>query len=241
MKRPLHKMLLPSVVLLAMVACQQSNDRNDYDTTGAGSGPASAQESPPVNDAEDKLTLTTSFALEGQELVLRYEVHNGDDRDVYLLNRIPGMPPERNLSTNNIYIGVDRASRTVKLYKRIPGYRGKGTGPTSLVSPYVTPVRAGTTFREEVRLPLPLLPWEEYGQGVYGPNGTIRGKQKAYHQITFELGFFWRAPDTTETPKEAYGEQVILPYSPSHYPQFGELRSQAVSLELPVMEPTDKD
>src|SRR5262245_24310596 len=89
-----------------------------------------------------KVTLT----VRNEELLVDYEISNSGDRDVYVLNRIYKTTPEWSINSDLIYIRMDHDTKTIFLSKKIPDLP-PGVTVNSPVSPYVTPVRAGSTFR----------------------------------------------------------------------------------------------
>jgi len=105
------------------------------------------------------------------------------------------------------------------------------------VAPFVTPVRAGSSFTEDVRVPLPI---EEYLQ--YPPpdhqDRTGKTRDATYHAVYFTLGYYWRPEGTREETREVQGEPVVMPRTPPGVPlQFGRLESKSMPAELPVLEP----
>ena len=111
------------------------------------------------------LEMQARFEVAGQQLVLEYEVRNRGSRDVYLLNRLYRSTPAWQLGPDVVYVELVPGTRTVRLLKKLADLPS-GVDVTAPVAPFVTPLRAGGTFRETVRVPLPVREHREYsGRG----------------------------------------------------------------------------
>jgi hypothetical protein len=204
----------------------------------AGQGEEGAAQEPAP--AKDMIDFSASFAIEAQELVLRYEVSNRDRRDVYLMNRLYRSIPVWDMSANVVYVHLDAGNRTVWLNKKTPDIPSDVL-VNAPVAPFITPVRAGSAFREEVRIPLPVEDYRQYGQHAGGPSlAALRSEphQVNYDQVYFTLGYYWPLEGTQEEIRNIQGTEVVFPIAPSQagFPEFGELQSEVVRLEIPVLE-----
>jgi hypothetical protein len=182
------------------------------------------------------LTLTARFTIEGDQLVLRYEVLNRDARDAYLLNRLYRTSPQWEMTPDVIYIHLDWNNVAVWLNKKLADLP-PGARITAPMAPYVTPVRAGQAFREEVRIPLPVREYTQYGPSAPPPEGA-QEQVRRFQSVYFTLGYYWRPEGTKEEIKEVQGSEVIIPrVPPGTALAFGELVSQRVALEIPAVVP----
>lgn len=109
------------------------------------------------------------------------------------------------------------------------------SGPliTSPVAPYVTPVRAGDKFREEVVVPIPITEYRQYNGEIHAePDMT---PLETYKEIYFSLGYYWRPEGTAEEEAEVHGTPVIIPRPPRASPmEFGILDSDRKQFDLNV-------
>jgi hypothetical protein len=190
--------------------------------------------------ASDMIGFSASFAIEAQELVLNYEVTNRDRRDIYLINRLYRSMPVWDMSANVIYVHLDAGNQTVWLNKKIPDIP-KDVLVNSPVAPFITPVRAGSDFREEVRIPLPLQDYRQYGHYAGGPSlAAFRAEPERvnYKRVYFTLGYYWPLDGTKEEIRNIQGTEVVFPIAPqqSGFPEFGELQSEVERLDIPVLE-----
>jgi len=178
------------------------------------------------------LKLTTVFQFSKEKLKLVYEVHNPATRDVYLLNRLYLTLPEWKMTPDVIYVHFLPETRTIWLNKKLAEIP-QGPLITSPVAPYVTPVRAGARFKEEIVLPLPLVEYRQY-------SGEIRAAAdqspfEMYQEVYFSLGYYWRPDGTKEEELEIQGTPVIMPRPPMGTPvEFGVVESARSRLDVPV-------
>ena len=188
----------------------------------------------------ESINLSAVFSIENEELVLVYEVTNNDTLDVYLLNRLFRSTPAWELSPAVIYVHLQRDDKTVWLNKKIADIP-KDVNVTAPVSPFVTPVRSGAAFKEEVRIPLPVVEYRQYGAYGGGPSEAARKSEPVpvtYEYVFFTLGYFWGAKGTTEETRDIQGTEVIIPTLPpeARPPRFGELHTELKRLDIPVLE-----
>jgi hypothetical protein len=184
----------------------------------------------------EDLKLATTLAVSKTDLVVVYEVTNRTSRDAYLLNRLYRRLPHWDMSPNIVYAELDPRTETVLLSKRIADMP-QGIYVTTPVAPYVTPLRAGSTFREEVRITLPIREYRQY-RSANEPAGDHL-KPRLYKNVTFTLGYYWRPEDTTEEIQEIHGERVVIPRTPpTSRPEFGRLESGPMRADVPVLEPS---
>ncbi len=181
------------------------------------------------------LTLAVHVAIAGQNLVLDYEVRNGTARDAYLLNRIYRQMPAWQMGPDVVYVELVPGTRTVRLMKKIDDLP-KGVNVTAPVAPFVTPLRAGATFRERVSVPLPVREHREYS--MKGPAPAGEPETAVYQNVTFTLGYYWRAEGTREETRDIRGTEVVFPIGPrGKLPEYGVLTSEPVRIDVPVVVP----
>ena len=175
-----------------------------------------------------ELRLVTRLEREGQVLVLRYRVDNPGPRDAYLLNRVHDQSLQTN--PNLVYIDFDRQRRIVNASKKIPAIP-PGMNPTMPATPYVTPVRAGQSVEETVRIPLPVREFNAY---TPVPED---GRTVSYAGLTFTVGYYWSVPGMKERSQPIIpGVEVLIPTPPPGTKiEFAEL-SSSTALEIPVLE-----
>jgi hypothetical protein len=173
------------------------------------------------------LHLTTTVVVKGHDLVLRYEVANDDHRDVYLLNRLSR---SNKISPDVIYVRLDEATETILLSKKVADLP-EGLSPTVPVAPFVSPLRAGTSFSEEIRIRIPVHCYYEY----LTPDDS-RGELRMFRHVLFALGYYWRPAGAREKTQNIGGVSVILPIFVGG-PEFGELHSERTRIDVPVVVP----
>lgn len=191
-----------------------------------------AEGASPMGDA---LNLSTTFTVGQAELVLVYEVANRSSRDAYLLNRLYRSEPRWDMSPNVVYVELDPRTETVLLSKKLADLPA-GISVTTPVAPFVTPLRAGSTFREEVRIPVPVRVYRQYGLAKEPAGDQL--KPRLYKYVAFTLGYYWRPEGTTEETREIHGERVVFPRTPpGSRLEFGRAESGPVRADVPVHEP----
>ncbi len=178
------------------------------------------------------LDLSATFKLRGDSLVLEYKVSNRASRDVYLLNRLYRTIPQWAMSPDLIYIHLDPATETVWLNKKVADLPS-GVTVNAPVSPFVTPVRAGTSFYEQVQVRLPIREYRQYG---LGPKRKGPPEARVFKQVYFTLGYYWRPEGTREETRDVQGTRVVLPRTPPGKPlEFGQAHTNVVRLDIPVL------
>lgn len=178
------------------------------------------------------LALHARFEIAAEHLVLDYEVRNGTPRDVYLLNRLYRSTPWH-LGPDVIYIELVPGTKTVRLFKKLADLP-KGVNVTSPVAPFVTPLRAGGTFHETVRVPLPVREYLEYARR--GPKPAGEEPTVVFQNVSFTLGYYVKVEGTREETRQIQGTEVVMPIGPrDKRPEFGVLESGPVRLEVPVV------
>lgn len=181
------------------------------------------------------LEMHATFVIADQHLVLDYEVRNGTPRDVYLLNRLYRSMPTWHLGPDVIYIELVPGTKTVRLTKKLADLP-KGVNVTSPVAPFVTPLRAGSTFHETVRIPLPVQEYLEYSRR--GPRPASETPTAVFQNVSFTLGYYWRVEGTREETRQIQGTEVVMPIGPrDKRPEFGLLASDPVQIDVPVVLP----
>ena len=174
--------------------------------------------------------------LRDGRLVLRYSVRNDLGRDVYLENRLYTSSP-RLLSPDIAYVELDVPDRLVRVYKGTPSQPpGRMSGPPVLISPYVTPVRAGTVYSETIRIPAPVRIFRAYGASppvLMPPEERIN----AFRGVSLDLAWYAREPGVIETAGVRFDQPVILPSGYKTIPALHVVRSPVVELSVPVILP----
>lgn len=179
------------------------------------------------------LALHTNFQIIQKQLILSYKVTNPTSRDAYLLNRLYRTAPVRQMTPNIIYIHLDAKTETVWLNKKLADLPD-GVYVTAPVAPYVTPLRAGSTFEEEVHIPLPVQEWRQYVMPE--PRAGEELKVRLFKHVYFTLGYYWREQGTSEEIKNIHGTEVVFPRGTSGAPlEFGLLQSDLVRMDIPVL------
>ncbi len=181
------------------------------------------------------LAMQARFTVAAEHLVLDYEVRNGTPRDVYLLNRLYRTTPLWQMGPDLVYIQLIPGTKTVQLFKKLADLP-KGVNVTSPVAPFVTPLRAGRTFHETVRIPLPVREYLEYSRRGPAPQGPPQ--MAIFENVSFALGYYVRVEGTREETRQIQGTEVVMPIGPrDKRPEFGVLESGPVHLEVPVVLP----
>lgn len=187
-----------------------------------------------MNENDPQLGFRVEAVARDRHLHIRYSVRNDGVRDVYLLNRLfRNSPPA--FGPDIAYVEFDRPERVVLVSKRIPPIP-PGRSPTSLVAPYVTPVRMRETFTEAFRLALPLRLLLEYGQSQQ-PRPPEQERIAEYRGMRLRLAYYWRDDGVTETPGVAFDQPVVIPGNFPRFPPILDLVSPVVPVPLPVIEP----
>jgi hypothetical protein len=186
----------------------------------------------------DLISLKTTYTLGERELLFVYEVSNRNNIDLYIFNRIYRTTrgsPVIVIHPDVIYVKPDASSRTVWLSKLTPpGIDDPNVNAEPPEPPYVTPVRAGTTFREEVHIPLPLTEWS-WDRKMPPPVGaTIT----MYKYVYFTLEYTWRVEGEVEEPHEVQGTPVIHLKGDRRLVEgeYKTIESERVRLDIPVLE-----
>ena len=181
----------------------------------------------------NQIELSARFEASEAQLSLNYSVTNKSGRDTYLLNRLYRTLPKWELSPNIIYIQLDSTTQTIRLSKKLADIP-KDKDVTAPIAPFVTPVRAGTSFEEDVRIPLPVNEYQEYAGNQPDADAPI----VTYQSVCLSIGFYWRLDETVEDLREVPGATVICPRNPPGLlPQFGELQTESQRIDIPVIEP----
>ena len=181
------------------------------------------------------LQMSAAFHRAADHLVLTYEVVNADHRDAYLLNRLYRTVPAWDISPDIIYVHLDPGAEAVCLSKQLAELP-TGFTVTAPVAPFVTPVRAGSSFREEVKVPLPVREYREYPVPPGAAGRVLR--PRVYRHASFTLGYYWRPEGTVEKRQDVHGTAMVLPRTPPGRPvEFGFLQTDTKRLDMPVLEP----
>jgi hypothetical protein len=186
---------------------------------------------------DEELSLKAGFELREKELVLSYEVANRSGLDAYLYNRVYAVLPGFRMDPDVICVHLDPLTQTVTLFKNLPlpGVLKKVDGanePPGL--PFQTPVRSGTTFREEVHIPLPLFEFNQ-DTSLTPPHDFLLVK---YRHIYFSLGYYWRTEGMREETINVRGQPVLVTRGGAFLTHDYDktLESERVRLDVPVLE-----
>jgi hypothetical protein len=144
-------------------------------------------------NATAPVSLTALFQLHPAALKLRYAVENQGSNDVYLVNRLTryekdkGWIPDPTVAyvfyRPDVKTEAGKSVDRVEVAKRVPPM------PERLVNPrnyYVTPLRPGAKFEEELAFPIPLLEHRPYDSFI----GTLPPAKEVRAEVQFLLGFF---------------------------------------------------
>jgi hypothetical protein len=103
-------------------------------------------------------------------------------------------------------------------------------------APYVTPVRAGEVFREEIRVSLPIEPRLAGGK-IRMPRPSANC---SYQHVQFVPEYYFGGVDVRERI-DRFGEyELIVPQFPTGArPSIAEWASPVTSMELPVFDPSE--
>jgi hypothetical protein len=182
------------------------------------------------------LVMTMTTAVVGGALALTYTVRNEASQDAYLLNRLYTDSPSA-MTADVAWVELDAAGQTARVTKGIPDLPvGISSGPTVPMAPYVTPLRAGASFTETIRLPLPLRISRAYGRSPLPKPG--QDKLAVFHRMNFNLQYYWREPGMTETPTTAFGQPVVLPGGFRGQLRFGMLHASSDPVQIQVLIPS---
>lgn len=147
----------------------------------------------------------TSLQVRDRHLKLAYQVENLGPRELYLTNHAvrvepgKGQIPDRTVAF--VYLLEDR--KTVHITKRRPPI------PHKLVQPrnhFVTPVRPGETFSEEIKI---VLPVEQNDPNEGKPLVIHKEVHEDFNRVTFSLGYIEGSSAMRALAKEYQGEKVF--------------------------------
>jgi hypothetical protein len=179
----------------------------------------------------DLLEFNATFTPRENDLLLSYEVSNRSTTDIYVDTVIWRELPKPEIGPDVIFVELDPWTKTVWLYKM-------GSGEVEANDPYHTPVRAGTTFREEVHIPFPIKPFTATGRPEPPPTARL----VTYKHVYFTLAYYWRTEGMVDEAGLVDGYPVtvtrILPEG--RYQEkdaWGRFETERVKLKLPVLEP----
>jgi hypothetical protein len=182
-----------------------------------------------------ELVMTITTAVVGGVLALTYTVRNDTKHDAYLLNRLyTDSPPA--MTADIAWVELDFEGQTANVTKGMPDLpAGSASGPPVPMSPYVTPLRAGASFTETIKLPLPLHIVRAFGRS---PQSTqAQGTLVPVHRLNLSVQYYWREPGMTETASKAFGQPVILPGGFRGPLRFGLVRASSEPLTLQGVKP----
>ena len=179
------------------------------------------------------ISLSDRLEFRSGNLIFTYEVINHSHRDVYLINKLYRTSPDWDISPNVIYIKLELESEAVILSKKLADIPQYVSTP---VAPFVTPLRAGQSFQEQVQIPLPIREYQQYSNRYSSAESKARGA--VFKSLRFVLGYYWRPEGTTEDVREVHGSRITIPQTPPGQPiDFGELTTQHLGMNIPVMIP----
>jgi hypothetical protein len=171
-----------------------------------------------------QLKLETKFTQDDDALVISYRVTNPGPGDVYLMNRLIDTDLW-SLTADNVLARVDRDSGVLELAKRLAEVPPDIGNPES---PLPTPLPAGETFSEVVRVPLPVREWDQYERARGTPGSNVS-------RVRFVLGYHDKPPGTREEKDSYRGfDFVQTTPPPGTNLTFGDVASDVVTLKTPV-------
>ena len=180
--------------------------------------------------SSSELAFVTEVALQKQILILRYRVENHAAKDAYLVNVLFRPLPRWNVSPDLIYVRVNADSGLISLCKsidRIPD----GWNVVCPVSPFLTPLRTGGRFSEEVHIPIPV---EEYRE--YNPLRCTGRRNLACNSVQFTLGYYWACQGIKEEILDLDGFPAhTIKVPPGTILEFQELRSSIMQADVPAV------
>jgi len=182
------------------------------------------------------LSLHATFTLRDEELLLTYEVKNRSKRDAYLINRLYSLAPTFEFSPDIVYVDLDPITKTIRFYKNHPTqHMDEGEdGPTSLIFGYHTPVRAGTSFQEDIHIRLPVYYYNGYGTRSPPPDPW----PATYKHVYFSVAYWWRPEWQREEVLDMFGTPTLMPVDCFSVPKElrGILETDRINLKVPVFE-----
>lgn len=176
------------------------------------------------------------FALRASDLLLTYEVTNNAQADLFVLSKLPRYIPEFEINPDIVYVQLGSFARTVEIYKNYP--RMPKEEGCEVLTVYGDVVRAGDTFREQVRVSLPIWAMNPY----VSMKAPRKSKPVTYNLVYFSLGYWWATPGLKEEIMDVQGHPIITQVggSPVTADQMGVLETARVELRLPVLEDADR-
>lgn len=182
------------------------------------------------------ISLSAHFKIEGDTLILDYEVTNKSNRDIYLLNRIYKTSPTWSIRPDIIYVELDASTGRIELSKKLADLP-EGVSVNTPVAPFVTPLRSGLSFRERVQIPLPIREYRQYGMRSTSSGNDER--QAFFNSLRFTLGYYWRPEGTKEDIRDIQDTQVVLPQVPhGQSVEFEQLTTPPFNLNVPGILPS---
>lgn len=146
------------VVTVALASCAPGNvtETVSQTETNGGATPMSDE----TGNRVEGVTLSAEATVEASRLVISYQVHNGLQETIYLVNRVYRWESGGlSLSPDLVYTTVTAGRlQLVKANIDIPD----DLDVEAPVVPYLTAVAAGATFSETVTLLLPIQPYHPY-------------------------------------------------------------------------------
>ncbi len=183
------------------------------------------------------LDLSVRAGIVNGRLDVQYTVANQRSRDAYLLNRLFTTSGEPRMSPDIVYVELDEATSTARLFKGLFPLPPGMSGPPVPIAPYVTPVRAGSLFSEMMHLALPLRVYREYGRSP-PPRPPREEHTATFRGITFAVSWYWRDPGVVEVEQTVYSQLVVVPSRFTTMPTIQTLDSGIVPIAVPVVLPT---
>jgi hypothetical protein len=183
----------------------------------------------------EPITLHVECKLTRTHLVVAYDVENHAAIDAYLLNRLYRTGPAWSMDPDIVYVQLDEGEATVRLAKKLADLPPDRVVAAPM-APFVTPLRAGATYRETIRVPLPVAAYEQYPKEA--PPPPDQQDIRRFGAVELLLGYYWRPEGTIEEVKEIGGSEVVVPRTPPGVrPDLKVLASARVAIEVPVAIP----
>jgi hypothetical protein len=129
-----------------------------------------------------KVNWKVSTETKEAALLVSYEVTNGSDKTIYLLNHLLGRNSEKDLVPDHHAVLIEIHNQTVFVTKDCPPI------PDRLVHvifrTFVTLVEPGKSFRETIKIALPIQPLSPYE--ILDPKRLVDGEA---NQLVFKLAY----------------------------------------------------
>ncbi len=173
----------------------------------------------PEATMDTAVTLRAETQIQANTLVVTYQVTNGLDETIYLVNRLFQWTAN-GLSLDHNLIYANRDGENVQLVKAclpVPD----DLDVESPIVPFLTAVPAGEAFAETITLPLPLTPHDPYGQ--LQPGGRVTNESS----VQFVVGWFKDGDTAVSVQSQSDGSTLLSA-------EYGEVRQAQNLLQTTI-------